>query len=93
MGRWCYFHTGAVVRGVAIRTCADRTAGTEQAQPFTFLSVAWVSHLRLFIAMVENYVSSVVNARRQVLCLTSAKLVNTEDQIIGVRDSINVILK
>lgn len=43
--------------------------------------------------MVENYIGSMIHARRQVLHGTSAKLVNTEDQVFGVGDSVNVILK
>lgn len=43
--------------------------------------------------MVQNDISSVVHARCQVLHRTSAKLVNAEDQVFGVGDSVNVILE
>ncbi len=34
-----------------------------------------------------------VDASGQILCLTFAKLVNPEDKVIGVGNTINVILK
>lgn len=49
--------------------------------------------LRLFVAMVENYISSMVHSHFLVLCGTFAKLVNTEKHVFGVGDSVNVILK
>lgn len=49
--------------------------------------------LRLFVAVIEGYVSGVVDASGQILRLAYTKLVNPEDNIIGVGNPINVILK
>lgn len=49
--------------------------------------------LRLFVAVMEGYVSGVVDASGQILCLAFTKLVNSEDNVIGVGNPINVILK
>jgi len=49
--------------------------------------------LRLFVAVIEGYVSGVVDASGQILRLAYTKLVNPEDNVIGVGNPINVILK
>ncbi len=43
--------------------------------------------------MIKDYVSCVVDASSQILRLTFAKLVNPEDKVIGIGNTINVILK
>lgn len=49
--------------------------------------------LRLLVAVIEGYVSGVVDASGQILRLAYTKLVNPEDNVIGVGNPINVILK
>jgi hypothetical protein len=37
-------HTGAIIQPLSIGTGADRPAGAQQTQPFTFLAVTGVGH-------------------------------------------------
>lgn len=49
--------------------------------------------LWLFVTMVQDYVSSVVDACGEIFHLAFAKLVDPEDKVVDIRDPINVILK
>lgn len=55
-------HTCAVVQCASIGTHADWSTGAQQTQPFTFLSIAGISHFRLLVAVVQHYICGVVHS-------------------------------
>lgn len=55
-------HTGAIIQPLSIGTGADRPAGAQQTQPFTFLAVTGVGHFRLLVLMVKDYIRGMAQA-------------------------------
>lgn len=86
-------HTCAVVQRASIGTDANWSAGAQQTQPFTFLPVAGIGHLRLLVAVVQSYICGVVHSSCQVLNGAFAKLIHSEDVVVNVGDAVNVVLK
>lgn len=86
-------HTCAVVQRASVGTDADWSAGAQQTQPFTFLPVAGIRHLRLLVAVVQSYICGVVHSSCQVLNGAFAKLIHSEDVVVAVGDAIDVVLK
>lgn len=56
-------------------------------------SVCFLLTLRLLVAVVQNYICGVVHSSCQVLNGTFAKLIYSEDVVVDVGDTIDIVLK
>lgn len=93
LGRAGPLHTRPVFGHVVIGTGAHWSTGAQQTQPLAFLTITWVCHFRLLVAMIQDDVSRVVYARGEVFHRAFSKLVDPEHKVIDVRYPIDIVLK
>lgn len=93
LGRTGSLHTGPIISHIVIGASAHWSTGAQQAQPLTLLTVTWVCHFWLLVAVIQDDVSSVVNACGEVIHWTFSKFVDPEHKVVDVRHSIDVVFK
>lgn len=93
LGRAGSLYTCPIVGHIVIGASAHWSARAQQTQPLAFLTVTWVCHLWLLVAMIQDDVSGVVNACGEILHGTFSEFVDPEHKIVDVRHSVNIVLK
>lgn len=93
LGRTGSLHTGPIVSHIVIGASAHWSTGAQQAQPLTLLTVTWVCHFWLLVAMIQDDVSGVVNACGEVIHWTFSKFIDPEHKVVDVRHPIDIVFK